>query len=146
MITISRTFTAAAAPDPVLAYLRDLANADEWDPAARRTVRTGAGPLAVGATWHKESRILGVTTELTYTLVAADAETLVFAGRNEGATSTEALRVRPAAGGSEVSFHVELELHGLAKLATPILRAEFEKLGTRTAARLAAVLGRLAPA
>jgi hypothetical protein len=38
---------------------------------------------------------------------------------------------------------VDLEVHGLAKLATPVLRAEAEKLATETALRLTGVLNRL---
>jgi carbon monoxide dehydrogenase subunit G len=146
MITISRTFTVAAPADAVLAYLKDFGNTNEWDPATQKTVRTGNGPLHVGATWHNTSKVLGVTTEMTYTLQAVESDRLVFAGRNEGATSTDTITVRPAAGGSEVSYHLELEMHGLAKLATPVMKFEFEKLGTETAARLTDVLNRLASA
>ena len=36
-----------------------------------------------------------------------------------------------------------LEMHGLAKLATPVMKIEFEKLGNETAARITEVLGKL---
>jgi len=144
MITISRTFTVAAPVAVVLAYLRDLGNTAEWD--GRRTTRVGAGPVAVGASWLGESRILGVRTELTYTLVEADGDRLVFHGRSEGAGSTETVTVRPVRDGSELTYRVDLEVHGLAKLATPVLRMELEKLGTASAGRLAAVLNGLAAA
>lgn len=146
MITISRTFTVAAPVDAVLAYLKDFGNTNEWDPATRRTTRTDTGPLAPGAHWHNVSKVLGVQTELTYTLQAVEADRLVFVGRNEGATSTDTITVRPAGGGSEVTYHLELEMHGLAKLATPVMKLEFEKLGTETAARLTEVLNRLTTA
>jgi hypothetical protein len=46
-----------------------------------------------------------------------------------------------------VTYRVELEMHGLAKLATPVLKIEFEKLGTESAAGLRQALNRLsAPA
>ena len=144
MITISRTFTVAAPASAVLAYLRDLGNTAEWD--GRRTTRVDAGPVAVGARWLGESRILGVRTELTYTLVEAGRDRLVFAGRSEGAGSTETVTVRPAPHGSEVAYRVDLEVHGLAKLAAPVLRMELEKLGTESAGRLTAVLNGLAAA
>jgi carbon monoxide dehydrogenase subunit G len=144
MITISRTFTVAAPAPVVLAYLRDLGNTTQWD--GRRTTRVGAGPVGVGASWLGESRILGVRTELTYTLVEAGPDRLVFTGRSEGAGSTETVVVRPAPGGSEVTYRVDLEVHGLAKLAGPVLRMELEKLGTRSAGRLTAILDGLAAA
>ena len=143
MIVVERTFTVAATPAAALSYLTDFANTQEWDRAAQRTVRNDAGPLVPGATWRQVCRIFGITAELTYTLVEAAAGRLVFHGRNEGATCTDTVTVRPAAGGAEVTYRVELEMHGLAKLATPVMKIEFEKLGTESAARLSQALSRL---
>lgn len=146
MITISRTFTVAAPPAAVFAYLQDFGNTNEWDPATRQTTRIGDGPPVVGASWHNTAKVLGVRSELTYTLQAVERDRLIFVGRNEGATSTGTITVRPVAGGTEVTYHLALEMHGLAKLAAPVIRMEFEKLGTETVARLTGVLNRLAPA
>jgi carbon monoxide dehydrogenase subunit G len=146
MTIVSRTFAVAAAPDKVLEYLQDFGNTEEWDPATQRTTRIDAGPIGVGSSWHNASKILGVTAELTYTLTAVESDKLVFLGRNEGATAIDTITVRPVAGGSEVTYHVDLEMHGLAKLMTPVMRTEFEKLGDETAARLADVLNRLTSA
>jgi carbon monoxide dehydrogenase subunit G len=145
-IVVARTVIVTAPVDVVLEYLRDFGNSEQWDPVARRTVRTDAGPIGVGSTWRHEARLLGVRAELTYTLAAADGARLVFVGRNESATSTGTVSVRPVDGGAEVTYRVELEMHGLAKLATPVLRAEAEKLGDETAGRLTEVLNRLASA
>lgn len=146
MITISRTFTVAATVDAVLAYLKDFGNAGGGDAATRQTIRADDGPLGVGASWHNTSRIFGVTAELTYTLQAVGSDRLVFVGRSEGATSTDTITVCPTAVGSEVTYRVDLEMHGLAKLATPVMRIEFEKLGDETAARLTDALNRLTSA
>src|SRR3954468_22628833 len=129
MITISRTFTVAAPPETVLGYLLDFGHTNEWDPATQQTTRNDTGPLVPGANWHNVSKVLGVKTELTYTLQAVEPDRLVFVGRNEGATSTDTITVRPAGAGSEVTYHLDLEMHGLAKLATPVMKLEFEKLG-----------------
>jgi carbon monoxide dehydrogenase subunit G len=142
MTIVSRTFAVSAAPDTVLEYLQDFGNTEEWDPATQRTTRIDAGPIGVGSSWHSASKILGVTAELTYTLTAVESDKLVFLGRNEGATATGTITVRPVGGGSEVTYHVDLEVHGLAKLMTPVMRIEFEKLGNETAARLTDVLNR----
>lgn len=145
MIVVERSFTVTADPGTVLGYLSDFTHTEEWESAVQRTTRTGTGPIAPGATWHQTCRIFGITTELTWTLVAADPERLVFHGRNEGATCTDTVLVRPAGPGSEVTYRVEAEMHGLAKLATPVLKIEFEKLGTASVAALTATLDRLAP-
>lgn len=144
MIVVERTFTVETTPAAALAYLTDFGNTREWDRAATHTVRDGSGPLQPGATWRQACRVLGVTAELTWTLVEAAGGRLVFHGRNEGATRTDTVVVRPAALGAEVAYRVELELHGLAKLATPLMKVEFEKLGTESAAVLGQALNRLA--
>jgi carbon monoxide dehydrogenase subunit G len=146
MITISRTLTVAAPAEAVFAYLKDFGNTNEWDPATRQTTRDGTGPLGVGANWHNTSKVLGVRIELTYTLQAVERDHLVFVGRNEGTTSTDTVTVRPVAGGTEVTYRREFEMHGVAKLATPVMKIEFEKLGNATATRLAGVLNRLTAA
>jgi len=130
MIVVERTFAVTAAPAAVLGYLRDFANAAEWDLSARRTTRVGDGPIVPGARWRHVRKVLWVTAELTYTLITDEPGRLLFHGRNEGATSIDTVQIRPAPGGTEVSYQVELELHGLAKLATALVRAEVEKLAT----------------
>jgi carbon monoxide dehydrogenase subunit G len=140
MIVVERTFTVAAAPAVVLGYLSDFAHTQEWDPAAQQTVRAGSGPIRPGTSWHQICKIFGITTELIYTLAAADDRRLVFHGRNEGATCTDTIVVQPTGRGSEVTYRVEAEMHGLAKLATPVLKIEFEKLGTASVAALTTAL------
>jgi carbon monoxide dehydrogenase subunit G len=143
MTIVVRTFAVTAPPAAVLDYLADFGNTREWDPATQSTTRIDSGPIAPGASWHNVSKVLGLTTELTYTLASTESDKLVFVGRNEGATSIDTITVRPVCGGSEITFRVELEMHGLAKLATPVMKIEFEKLGTETAARLTEVLNRV---
>jgi carbon monoxide dehydrogenase subunit G len=142
-IVVVREFGVTAAPATVIDYLKDFGHTEQWDPGTRRTTRNGSGPITVGTSWHNESKILGVTSRLTYTLCELTAERLVFIGRNEGATSTDTITVRPAEGGSLVTYHLDLEMHGLAKLATPVMKIEFEKLGDETVTRLTDVLGKL---
>jgi carbon monoxide dehydrogenase subunit G len=140
MIVVERTFTVTAAPGAVLNYLQDFANAQEWDRSARRTSRVGAGPITPGAHWRHVRTVYGVTTELTYTLIAAEPGRLIFHGRSEGATSTDLVRLHPVPGGTEVTYRMELELHGLAKLATPLLRGEFERMAGDSVRTLSAAL------
>lgn len=145
MIVIERTLTVAANPAAAFGYLRDFAHTEEWVRAAARTVRNGTGPIVPGASWRQSRRVLGITAELAYTLIEETPGRLVFHGRNEGATCTDVVFVRPLATGAEITYRVELELHGLAKLASPLVKIEFEKLGTESAAGLVQALSRLTP-
>lgn len=139
-IVVVRSFGVNAAAEAVLDYLRDFRNTEEWDPATRRSERIDAGPIGVGSRWRNESRVLGVTSELMYTLCHAETDRLVFIGRNETATATGTFTVVPIPPGSHITYHLDLEMHGVAKLATPVVKAEFEKLGNQSAVRLAQVL------
>ncbi|HET6531206.1 MAG TPA: SRPBCC family protein [Actinoplanes sp.] len=142
-IVVARTFTVAAAAPAVIGYLIDFGHTPNWDPAMRRAIRHDTGPVVVGSRWHTETKVLGVSADLAYTLADAGPDRLVFVGHGEAATSATTLTARPVDGGTEVTYHVDLEMHGVAKLATPVMRIEFEKLGTEAAARLTAVLNRL---
>ena len=131
MMTISRTFTVATPPAPVLDHLRDFGNT-----TTRPTTRTGAA-------WHTTSKVLGLTIELTYTLRTAEPGRLVFTGHSESATATDTITLQPVPGGTEVTYLLEIEVHGLAKLVSPLLRDRFAKLSDSTAAHLSRTLNSL---
>lgn len=144
MTSVSRTFDVHVPPEVVVPYLADFANAEEWDPGTVRCVREDSGPVAVGASWHNTSKIAGISTELTYTLEELEPHRIVLVGRNDTATSTETIKVTPAPGGSTVSYTNDLEFKGVAKLAAPLGKVVFEKLGGDTEEQLTAALNRLA--
>lgn len=132
MPTVSRTFTVDVPPAVVVPYLADFANAEEWDPGTETCVPNEPGPVRVGSSWHNTSKIAGVSTELTYTLEQLTDEQVVLVGRNETATSTETIEVTPEGAGSSVTYTNELEFKGAAKLASPIAKVVFEKVGNDT--------------
>ncbi|GGF17847.1 DUF6263 family protein [Williamsia phyllosphaerae] len=143
MPTVSRTFTVNATPDKVVEYLSDFSNATEWDPGTEKCVRVDDGPVKVGSSWHNESKIAGVSTELTYTLKTLTADTIVLVGENKTATSTETMEVKPAGAGTELTYTNEIELHGAAKIGAPAMKLVFEKVGVDTEKQLTEVLNGL---
>ncbi len=146
MTTVSRTFDVRAEPAVVVAYLKDFANAEEWDPGTESCTRTDSGPVAVGSTWHNVSTIAGVSTELDYRLESLTAETMVFKGHNETATSTDTITVFPGPDGtgSRVTYEAVIEMKGVAKLASPAMKLVFEKVGNDTEDDMTTVLNGLA--
>jgi carbon monoxide dehydrogenase subunit G len=143
--TVSRTFTVTPSPATVVDYLKDFGNAEHWDPGTETCTRNDPGPIAVGASWHNVSKIAGVTTELTYTLAELAADKIVLVGENDKATSTDTISVRPADSGSEVTYTADLDMKGLAKLATPAMKLLFEKLAHATEKQMTDVLNQLEP-
>jgi carbon monoxide dehydrogenase subunit G len=145
MTTVSRTFTVTPSPAVVVDYLKDFAHAEEWDPGTESCTPIEPGPVLVGSRWHNTSKIAGVSTELVYELTELTEDTIVFVGKNDTATSTDTITVRPhPAGGSEVTYTAVIEMHGAAKLAAPVIKLVFEKVGNDTEDDLIEVLNRLA--
>ncbi len=140
MPTVSRTFTVDAPPREVLDYLADFGNAPEWDPGTETCTQNDIGPVVVGTSWHNVSKILGVTTYLTYTLREKATDHIVLVGENDSSTSTDTIAVMPNGTGSEVTYTAELEMHGAAKLATPAMKLVFEKLASDTQEQMTTVL------
>ncbi|MEU7791565.1 SRPBCC family protein [Amycolatopsis sp. NPDC049159] len=143
MTSVSRTFTVDPAPDVVVPYLADFGHAEAWDPGTESCTREDTGPVGVGSSWHNTSKIAGISTELTYTLEQLTADRVVLVGRNDTATSTETIEVRPSGSGSSITYTNELQFKGAAKLAAPLGKVVFEKLGNDTERRLTEVLNGL---
>ena len=140
MPSVTRSFTVHPAPAVVIDYLKDFANAEEWDPGTESCTRVDDGPIAVGARWHNVSKIAGVTTELDYELTELTDTRIVLVGRNDSATSTDTITVLPSGEGSEITYHAELDMHGLANLAAPAMKLVFEKLANDTEDQLTRAL------
>jgi carbon monoxide dehydrogenase subunit G len=143
MPIVQRSFTVDPTPSVVLDYLKDFSNAPEWDPGTESCTRTDQGPIAVGASWCNVSKVAGRTTELTYRLAEISPDHLVFRGENKSATSTDTITVRPDGGGSEVTYHADIQMHGLAKLASPAVKVLFERIANDTENQMTAVLNAL---
>ena len=144
MPTVSRTFTVKPTPDVVVDYLADFTHAEEWDPGTEPCTRLDSGPIQVGSRFHNESKIAGVSTELVYELVTLDADKVVLRGENDSATSTDTITVTPKDGGSEITYEAVIEAKGVGKLAEPLMKLVFERIGSETEKKMTEVLNRLA--
>lgn len=105
--------------------------------------RRAAGPVEVGVTWHNVSEFRGRETELKYRLEILEPDHLTFIGRNKTATSTDDLTFSPAGTGTKITYNAQIEFHGLARLASPFLKSEFERLGDETEKQMTTVLNDL---
>lgn len=141
---MSRTFTVKPTPDVVVDYLADFTHAEEWDPGTESCTRLDSGPIQVGSRFHNESKIAGVSTELVYELVTLDADKVVLRGENDSATSTDTITVTPQDGGSEITYEAVIEAKGVGKLAEPLMKLVFERIGSETEEKMTEVLDRLA--
>lgn len=133
MVTVERTVSVRRPMKDVLAYLEDFARAEEWDPGTQRCTRIDDGPLGEGAQWHNVSRFRGRETELTYCLVRRQERRLTFEGNNKTAQSVDDMFFEEVSEGTLVTYRATIRFKGLAVLAGPFLRREFERLGDEVA-------------
>ena len=145
MVHVQRTFTVDRPVDLVVDYLKDFANAEAWDPGTERCERAGsvADPVVVGTKWHNVSKVRGKETELSYRLDRLERARLTFVGTNKTATSTDDITFHEAGAGTRITYDSNIVFHGLAKLADPLMRREFERLGDETVEQMTGVLNGL---
>jgi carbon monoxide dehydrogenase subunit G len=145
MVQVERTFTVNAPCDVVVSYLRDFAHAESWDPGTVSCRQETPGEPGVGTVWHNVSRILGRQTELSYRLTRDEPRHVTFVGENKTATSTDDLTFEPAGEGSTtITYRATVEFHGLAKLADPVMRIEFNRLAAKLVPQLTRAVEALA--
>ncbi len=143
MIDLKRTFVVAKPVAVVVAYLKDFAHAQAWDPGTKSCVQESPGPVQVGTTWRNVSEIKGRETELMYRLETFEAQHLRFVGENKTATSIDDMSFTPVGQETSITYHSEITFHGIAKLAGPFLKSEFEELGDKTVVQMTQVLNGL---
>ncbi|OZM71097.1 polyketide cyclase [Amycolatopsis antarctica] len=143
MVEVTRTFTVSTPPEQVHDYLRDFSNAAEWDPGTVSCERIGSGPVEIGTQWRNVSKIAGIETALTYELTTLKPGNLVFTGNNDTATTADDIRIAPGdrPGTTEIAYHATIEFLGAAKLAAPIAKGVFEKVGVDTERSLTGIFG-----
>jgi carbon monoxide dehydrogenase subunit G len=140
VVSVKRTFVVTKPMPAVIGYLKDFSHAEAWDPGTERCTRTDSGAIEVGSTWHNVSQFRGRRTELDYELVRADADRLTFVGSNKTATSTDDLSFTSAGQRTSITYRANVDFHGLAKLASPLMRRTFNGLADDTVEQMTRVL------
>ncbi|MFE6226010.1 MULTISPECIES: SRPBCC family protein [unclassified Streptomyces] len=136
MVSVERVMVVRRPLPEVVAYLEDFARTEEWDPGTVRCVRLDDGPVRQGARWRNTSRFRGRTTELRYELVVREPARLVFVGENRTVTARDDLRFAEEGTSTRLTYAASLRFKGLARLAAPFLRGEFEGLADGVVTRL----------
>lgn len=140
MVDVARTLTVQVPLPSVVDYLKDFSHAESWDPGTVSCVQTTPGPVGAGTEWRNVSEFRGKETELTYRLEKLEPQRLVFVGRNKTATSTDDITFTPVVGGTSITYHAHVVFHGLAKLADPFMKKEFDRLGDELIGTMTAAL------
>jgi hypothetical protein len=127
----------------VFDYLSDFTTTTDWDPGTVITMREH-GNGGVGTTYLNTSRFLGRTTQLTYIVEElAEQQLIQLRGQNKTVTAVDTMTFRPVPSGTVVTYTAEFTFKGLSRLAAPLLKPAFERLGNKTEAGMRQALDRL---
>ncbi|HEY9314507.1 SRPBCC family protein [Williamsia sp.] len=144
MVNVQRTFTVDAPVDKVRAYLRDFANAEQWDPGTRKCTQVGTGPVVLGTEWDNTSKIAGIKTQLRYKLTRDDPDRVTLEGVNKTATSIDDISIHPQGPAkTTVAYHAHVVFNGVAKLSDPVFGLVFKRLADETQKQMTETLGAL---
>ncbi len=128
--------------EDAFAYLSDFSNAREWDPGVVDAERVGGGDIAVGSEFRLVAEFLGRHTPLTYRITELDPpRSVTFRGENATVVSLDTITFEPAAVGTRVTYDADLVLKGPLRLADPLLKLVFGRIGDRALAGLRETLG-----
>ncbi len=107
-------------PEDVFDYCSDHCHEPEWNPMMKRIDKLTADP--VGARNRYVAEVVKGPPMVTECTRYERPGAWSLTGDSSVMKATGAWRVLPAAGGSRLVMRAELELHGLLKLAGPLLR------------------------
>jgi carbon monoxide dehydrogenase subunit G len=129
--------------DAVFNYLSDFTTTTEWDPGTVVTVNHH-GDGGVGTTYLNTSTFLGRKTQLTYIVGEfIPGKRVRLRGENKTVIAVDTLTFRPVASGTEVTYAAEFTFKGLSRIAAPLLKPAFERLGNEAEAGMRKALDRL---
>ena len=140
---LARTAVVEKPLDAVFDYLSDFTTTTDWDPATVTTVRRhGSG--GVGTTYLNTSTFRGRTTQLTYVVdELAHLQLIRLRGENKTVTAVDTMTFRSVGDGTEVTYTAEFTFKGLSRIAAPLLKPAFERLGDQAEAGMLKALNRL---
>ena len=136
MATFQNTVTIARPEDEVFAFLADFGNIPAWNYAITSTVQTSPGQSGIGATYLQTRTVPRRSEEEFQVTEFEPPSRLAIKGQLGPFTASSSYLLEPAAGGTRLTNHVELEpasalLRPLAPLAIPRVKtAVARNLGT----------------
>lgn len=138
-----KTVVAGQPLDVVFGYLSDFTTTTDWDPGTVTTVRRH-GNGGIGTTYLNTSTFLGRTTQLTYIVREfIPGQRIRLRGENKTIIAVDTLTFRPVASGTEVTYAAEFTFKGPSRIAAPLLKPAFARLGNQAEAGLRTALNRL---
>jgi carbon monoxide dehydrogenase subunit G len=132
--------------EDVLAYISDFSTTQEWDPGVVEAERLNDAAVGEGTEFRLVAEFLGRKTALTYRIVEYNPpHAVTFRGENATVISNDRITFEAVGEGTRVTYDAELVLKGPLRLADPLLRCAFDRVGDRALAGLKKKLGPMRP-
>ena len=130
MPTASRSVTVDRPIDKVADFLSAFASTAEWDPHTVSCRRLDDGPLGVGARYENVQRLAGHESTLIYQVTEYQpGRRIVLEGGNDTVhTRDEMTFAESGDGGTTVTYTIDLQLLGAAKLGELLVPAIMKKV------------------
>lgn len=127
--------------DEAFAYLAAFDNVRDWDPSVTRAQRVfgadAAPTLGEGSAFDVSLRFLGRETTLRYEITGYDEpHQVIVRGVSPTVTSIDTMTLVPAGGGTRVTYHVDLRLHGAWRVFDAALQRLFRPMAEAAIAGL----------
>lgn len=143
MARYTTTINSALTAEVAFAYMASFDNAVEWDPSVVRASRVDSGDLRVGSAFLIVSRFAGRSVPLRYEIITLHpGRRMTLEARNGTFASIDTITVSPASDGSTVTYDARLVFRGPARIAEPLMRLVFNRVGRRADASLRVHLNR----
>lgn len=145
MAKYTTTVGSSLSADEAFDYLRDFATIQQWDPGVARAALIEGEAGQVGARYRVDTVLFGRVTPLEYAIVVEvdspdGSRRIDLRAENGDFVSYDVITVRPAAGGSQVTYDADLALKGFRRLFDPSLWLLFQVIGRRAECGLRAAL------
>jgi hypothetical protein len=127
-------------------YLANFTSVAEWDPGVTAATRLDDGPLAVGSRFRVVVKTGPRATPLVYKVRELEpGRRIRLVAESSTLRSDDVITVTPAGDGSAtVVYEADLQLRGVAVVASPLLGLVFDRIGDRAAEGLRRALEELA--
>jgi uncharacterized protein YndB with AHSA1/START domain len=122
MATTQASIDIKRTPESIFAYMTDSKNRPRWDTSMIEMEQTSAGPKGVGTTYRGAYRMVGARRTWTAKLNRFDPNKAVSYTITSGSLQVQQeVTLVPVEAGTKLNFGIELRLHGLLKLFTPMI-------------------------
>ena len=129
--------------EEVFAYLSDFSTTAEWDPGVVQAERVNGAGVGKGSEFRLVAQFLGRKTPLTYRIVEYEPpHAVTLLGENSTVISRDRITFEPTARATRITYDADLALKGPRRIADPLLRLAFSRVGDQALAGLKRTLAK----